>query len=191
MDIKVNNIYKSFNEQRVLKNISMSFSEGLITCIMGASGVGKTTLAYILMGLMKQDHGSIIGLQGKRMAAVFQEDRLVEHLDAIKNIMLVCNKEVSIEKVERHLSEIGLAEYKGKPVNAISGGMRRRVAIVRALLSDYDVLLMDEPFKGLDEELKKQVIDYVKNNTKGKTLIVITHDKEEVAMLEAELITIF
>ncbi len=191
MDIKVNNIYKSFNEQLVLKNISMSFSEGLITCIMGASGVGKTTLAYILMGLIKQDHGSIIGLQGKRMAAVFQEDRLVEHWDAIKNIMLVCNKEVSIETVERHLSEMGLVEYKGKPVNAISGGMRRRVTIVRALLSDYDVLLMDEPFKGLDEELKKQVIDYVKNNTKGKTLIVITHDREEVAMLEAKLITIF
>ncbi|NLO10291.1 MAG: ABC transporter ATP-binding protein [Clostridiales bacterium] len=189
MDIKVNSICKSFSGQQVLDRITMSFSEGFITCIMGASGVGKTTLAYILMGLLRPDSGEIIGLSGKKIAAVFQEDRLIEHWDAIKNIMLVSKKDMTKEEARRNLQGIGLTEYEGKPVNALSGGMRRRVAIVRALLSEYDLLIMDEPFKGLDEELKVQAINYVKENTKGKTRIIITHDREEVALLEANLIT--
>lgn len=189
MDIMVNGICKSFSGQQVLDNITISFSEGLINCIMGASGVGKTTLAYIIMGLLKPDSGEITGLSGKKISAVFQEDRLIEHWDAIKNIMLVSNKDVTKEKAENHLSKICLKEYEGKPVKDLSGGMRRRVAIVRAILSEYDVLIMDEPFKGLDEELKRQTITYVKENTKGKTLIIITHDKDEVIMLQAKLIT--
>ena len=189
MDIKVNSICKSFNGKQVLSNVNMTFSKGVITCIMGASGVGKTTLLNILMGLLKPDYGEIKGLHGKRISAVFQEDRLIEHWDAIKNITLVCKRDMTKEKVIRHLTDIGLTDYEGKPVRALSGGMRRRVAIIRALLSEYDVLFMDEPFKGLDEELKKQVISYVMKNTKGKTIIIITHDKKEVNMLQAELIT--
>lgn len=188
MDIKVNNLHKKFKGQQVLNNLTMSFSEGKITCIMGASGVGKTTLAYILMGLLEADSGEIIGLHTKKISPVFQEDRLIEHWDAIRNILLVSPKEVTSRTVEQHLINLGLTEYKGKPVRSLSGGMRRRVAIVRALLSEYDVLLMDEPFKGLDEELKKQAICYVKENTKGKTVIVITHDRDEVEMMQAELI---
>lgn len=189
MDINVNSINKSFKGQLVLDNISMSFLEGSVTCIMGASGVGKTTLAYILMGLSNADSGEIIGLSGKKVSVVFQEDRLIEHWDAVKNIMLVCHKGVTKEKVERHLSDIGLTEYESKPVRALSGGMRRRVAIVRALLCECDVLIMDEPFKELDEKLKKKAINYVKENTKEKTLIIITHDRNEVHMLDAKLIT--
>jgi NitT/TauT family transport system ATP-binding protein len=189
MNIKVNNLCKSFNGQLVLKNVSLSFAEGEITCIMGTSGVGKTTLANIMMGLRKADSGKIIGLQGKKISAVFQEDRLIEHLDAIKNIMLVCPKDMEKEVIEDNLKEIGLTEYKDKPTKSLSGGMRRRVVMVRALLSDYDVLIMDEPFKGLDEELKGRVINYVKEKTKGKTVIIITHDKDEAAMLEASIFT--
>ncbi|HHT88569.1 MAG TPA: ABC transporter ATP-binding protein [Clostridiales bacterium] len=190
MDIKVNNICKSFNGQQILDKVTMSFPNGSTTCIMGASGVGKTTLINILMGLLKPDSGEITGLSGKHISAVFQEDRLIENWDAVRNVMLVSGKDVTEEKVERHLSDVSLTEYKGKPVRDLSGGMRRRVAIVRALLSDYDLLVMDEPFKGLDDELKKQVISYVKENTNGQTLIIITHDKEEAKLLQAEIVVL-
>lgn len=188
MDIQVNKVCKSFKGQQVLNNVTMSFSEGSITCIMGASGIGKTTLAYILMGLDKADSGEITGLQGRKASAVFQEDRLIEHWDAIKNIMLVSRDDVTGETVRQHLEETGLTEYKDKPVKALSGGMRQRVAIARAILSEYDVLIMDEPFKGLDEDLKEQVVSYVKKHSKGKTTIIITHDIREVDKLHAELI---
>ena len=190
MDIKLININKSFKGQQVLRNVNMTFPKGRITCIMGASGTGKTTLANILMGLQEADSGEIHGLQDKKISAVFQEDRLIEHWDAIKNILLVCQAEVTKEMVDEELKNIGMAEYEGKAVKALSGGMRRRVALVRATLSDYDVLIMDEPFKGLDEALKKLVINYIKKKTKDKTVIIITHDKEEVALLDANVITI-
>lgn len=190
MDIKVMNINKSFKDQQVLNDVNFTFPNGKITCIMGASGIGKTTLAYILMGLLKADSGEVDGLQGKKISAVFQEDRLIEHWDAIKNIMLVCGPDITKEKVHENLEEIGMTEHEGKPVSTLSGGMRRRVALVRATLSDYDVLIMDEPFKGLDENLKKRVINYIKENTKGKTVFIITHEKEEVALLNANVITI-
>ena len=188
MDIQVNKVCKSFKGQQVLNNVTMSFSEGSITCIMGASGIGKTTLAYILMGLDKADSGEITGLQGRKVSAVFQEDRLIEHWDAIKNIMLVRRNDVTGETVRQHLEETGLTEYKDKPVKDLSGGMRQRVAIARAILSEYDVLIMDEPFKGLDEDLKEQAMSYVKKHSKGKTTIIITHDIREVDKLHAELI---
>lgn len=190
MDIKVIDINKSFNGQQVLKDLNLTFPKGKITCIMGASGVGKTTLAYILMGLLKVDSGDIEGLQDKKVSAVFQEDRLIEHWDAIKNILLICEHKVTKEKAHENLKEIGMTEYEGKSVKNLSGGMRRRVALVRAVLADYDVLIMDEPFKGLDESLKKQVINYIKKRTEGKTVLIITHDKEEVALLDASIITI-
>lgn len=190
MDIKVKNINKSFNGQHVLSDLNFTFPNGKINCIMGASGIGKTTLAYILMGLLKADSGEVDGLQGKKISAVFQEDRLIEHWDAVKNILLVCQPNVTKEIVHENLKEIGLTDYEGKPVEVLSGGMRRRVAVVRASLADYDILIMDEPFKGLDENLKKRVINYIKEKTKGKTVLIITHEKEEVSLLDANVITI-
>jgi len=189
MDIELINISKNFSGQQVLNNVSMTFKSGNITCIMGPSGVGKTTLANIMMGLEKADSGRISGLEGRKISAVFQEDRLIEHWDAVKNIMLVSSRDIAKEVIHKNLKEIGLSEYEDKPASSLSGGMRRRVAIVRALLSEYDVVIMDEPFKGLDSGLKKQVIAYVRKMTRGKTVIIITHDKDEVDMLQAGLIT--
>lgn len=188
MNIELVHINKSFGKNQVLEDINMIFTNGKINCIMGASGIGKTTLIHILMGLIKPDSGNILGIQGKHISAVFQEDRLIEHWDAVKNVMLVCQKGQTQEKVKNHFSRVGLTEYEGKPVLNLSGGMRRRVSIVRALLADYDLIIMDEPFKGLDETLKQQVIDYVVEETLGKTIIIVTHDKDEIKKLGADLI---
>lgn len=186
--IQLKNLEKSYGNTKVLTNYSIELQENKITCLMGPSGVGKTTLLQILLGLIKADKGYIIGLDGKRVSAVFQENRLIEGIDAIHNIKLVCEKQVTVDRIEKELIQVGLTEYKNKPVVKLSGGMQRRVAIVRALLANSDLVVMDEPFKGLDENLKKQVIQYVINKTIGKTVLIVTHDKEEVELLLAELV---
>lgn len=188
MDIQLNHIGKQFNEKVIFKDISLTFLEGRINCLMGASGIGKTTIINVIMGLVKPDEGEVLGTKGKRIAAVFQEDRLIEHWNAVKNVRLVCDRDISEEKIIRELSLLEINEDKNKPVSDFSGGMRRRVAIVRALLAKSDLIILDEPFRGLDEELKKRVISYIKQNTKGKTVIIVTHEKEDVNLLEANLI---
>jgi NitT/TauT family transport system ATP-binding protein len=188
MAIELIHISKRFDDHVVFEDLNMTFSEGKIHCLMGASGSGKTTLLQLLMALEKPDTGEIRGMTGKKIAAVFQEDRLIEHFDAMRNIQLVCDKQISEQRIEKELKLVGIEDYADKTVSNFSGGMRRRVAIVRAVLANSDILLLDEPFKGLDELLKNQVIDYVQQKTVGKTVILVTHDKEEAQRLKAHML---
>lgn len=185
MDIKLLHINKQFDNKPVIKNLSLTFPNGRISCLMGSSGIGKTTLINLIMGLEKPDSGEITGVEDKVISPVFQEDRLIEHWDALNNIKLVCPKDVSNKVIEDELSKVGLYEDRNKAVITLSGGMRRRVALLRALLSNGNLIILDEPFKGLDEELKNKVIEYVKEKTKGKTVIVVTHDIKDAELLEA------
>ncbi len=187
MDIVVRDLSKTFNENRVLNNINYTFREGCITCIMGPSGSGKTTLFNILMGLMKPEAGEITGLEGKKISAVFQEDRLCESFTAIQNITAITGKKYTVPEIEAEFKKVELTEYEDKPVRELSGGMKRRVAILRAVMAESDIIFMDEPFKGLDEALKLKVIDYVRNKVKGKTVIIITHDMTEAEMLSDKI----
>ncbi len=190
MDISLVHLSKSFDEKVVLKDVNATFLHGRMNCLIGPSGVGKTTLLNIIMGTIKPNSGKVIGNKSIRIGAVFQEDRLIEHWNAVDNIKFVCDKSVTKEKIKEELQLVGILEEKDLPVSKFSGGMRRRVAIVRALLAKSELLIMDEPFKGLDEALKNQVIDYVKRRTIGKTVIIVTHDKEEIQQLEANVITL-
>jgi NitT/TauT family transport system ATP-binding protein len=190
MDISVVQLSKSFGEKVVLHRLNATFIGGRINCLIGASGSGKTTLLQILMGLIKPEEGEIFGCEGIRVAAVFQEDRLIEHWSAVKNIKLVCDKVITEERIRHELDQVGIAMDKDIPVSKFSGGMRRRVAIVRAVLAESELLIMDEPFKGLDEALKYQMMEYVKQNTEGKTVIIVTHDSEELKFLNANVISL-
>lgn len=190
MDITINNLYKSFDHKPVLKELNLIIREGRVNCIMGSSGIGKTTLMNILMGLIKPDSGEIKGLEDKRFVAVFQEDRLIEHWDAVRNVLLTCDSTVTEAEVCEAFHEVGLTDYKNKPVKDLSGGMRRRVAIIRALLADSNLIILDEPFKGLDEALKIQVMDYTKKKTAGKTVILVTHVPDEAQALNALLLNL-
>lgn len=190
MAILLKNLTKSYEDKTVLNNLNIFFFEGQINCLMGASGIGKTTLIHLIMGILKPDSGEILGCNDKKITAVFQEDRLIEHWDAIKNIKLVCDKSITTEHILQELHKVGIEEGQNQPVSSFSGGMRRRVALIRAMLTEGDIIILDEPFKGLDEALKKQVIEYVKESTVGKTVIIVTHDKTEVELLEGNLITI-
>lgn len=190
MDIKLCSITKQYDKNIVFQDLTITFLEGQINCLMGNSGIGKTTIMNLLLGITKPDSGNILGVNGKRFAAVFQEDRLIEHWDAIHNIKLVCAKQISQKLIEEEFRKVCLEEYKDKPVIDLSGGMRRRVAIVRAMLAPSDIIILDEPFKGLDEELKRKVIHYIKDKTKGKTVIIVTHDKEDVVSLGGKRINL-
>lgn len=190
MDITVDSISKAFEDNVVLDKVKYVFRDGEITCIMGPSGAGKTTLFNIMMGLMKPDSGVISGIEGRRISAVFQEDRLCEGFTAVQNIKAVTGKKYSTSQIENELEELRLSEYKEKPASELSGGMKRRVAILRSLMSEADIIFMDEPFKGLDESLKNHVISYVKNKTKGRTVIIITHDMTEAGLLTENIVNL-
>ncbi len=184
--MKLKNISKSFGDKSVLNNLSADFANGFRVCIMGASGSGKTTLLNIIMGLIKPDSGEIIDAPNQ-ISAVFQEDRLCEPYSAVANVLAVTGKEISEEKIVSLLGELKLEGSEYLPVSTLSGGMRRRVALARALLAKGDMLILDEPFKGLDEETRRVVIDVINRYTKGKTLIVSTHDIRDASDLHAEI----
>lgn len=187
MDIVISGINKSFGENHVLRDFSAVIPAGSFTCLMGPSGCGKTTLLNILMGFTKQDRGSIAGLP-KHKSAVFQEDRLCEGFDAVSNVRLVTGSRVPVEMIKEHLSELGLSESLDIPVIKFSGGMKRRTALVRAILAGGDIYFLDEPFKGLDQTTKLKAIEYLLKHTKGKTVIIVTHDEEEAKLLGGRLI---
>ena len=190
MIIEIKNLSKSYGGNSVLDGVSLTLDSAQPVCIMGQSGRGKTTLFNILLGLLKADGGNIDGVENAKFSAVFQEDRLCEQLSALMNLAIVMenpNKAVLTEK----LLKMGLADDEiHRPVSQLSGGQKRRVAILRALVSNSDAVLMDEPFKGLDDETRQQVIAQVKENLGDRLLAVITHNEEDAASLGAKVINL-
>lgn len=180
MDIIIESVSKRFGEKRVLDGVNLRFPEGEITCLMGPSGCGKTTLLRLLAGLLRPDSGKITGVP-ERIAMVFQEDRLCEDFSALTNVTLVAPERA--EKAKALLTALGLGNELKTPVHTLSGGMKRRVAIARALCGGPELLLLDEAFKGLDAEARRIAIDTVREAARGVTVISVTHDPEEAALL--------
>ena len=189
MAIKLVNISKKYDDKIVLDDFNHNIKDGVTTCIMGPSGHGKTTLLRIIMGLVTPDAGDVFGLENLQKSAVFQEDRLCENLTVSTNIKIACRKPLEADEILEAIKKVDLpANCLKQPVRHLSGGQKRRVAILRALLTDYDILLMDEPFKGLDLETKKHVMHYVKKATYEKTVILVTHDEMECQTMSNEVI---
>ena len=170
-----NSIYKSY-EKEVFSAFSMCLNEGVTTSLLGPSGGGKTTLINMLLGFEKPDKGSISGLDAKSFSVVFQEDRLLESFTVKENIMVSCRNEELCSKV---LNFLDMSDFSEFYINELSGGMKRRTAIARCLLKNADIYIFDEPFKGIDEALKKKIIISMKEYLKGKTCFLVTHDIEE------------
>ena len=186
MGVIVSDIKKSFGDNVVLNGFSHNFTDKKVTAIMGQSGSGKTTLLAIMMGLLPPDSGTV--QCPAPISAVFQENRLCENLTASANIRLVTGKKYDRHEITAELLRIGLSNCENKAVSQLSGGMKRRVALLRALLAESEVLFLDEPFKGLDEETRRQAIEYVKSRRNGRTLLFTTHYAEEAQALGAERI---
>ncbi len=192
MELKVNHLSKSFGTLNVFMQVNLSLHSGQVYCLMGSSGSGKTTFFRILLGLEEADSGFMEGLQGIRASAVFQENRLCESFTPVDNITMVIpgRSSRSRKQARGELLRLLPEEALSRPVSTLSGGMKRRVAIVRALSVPCDMILMDEPFTGLDESTKRIVIQYIKEKTRGKLVIISTHQEEDVALLNATLINL-
>ena len=184
MDIVLDKLCKTYGTHTILKDFSAQIPEGKVTAVMAPSGKGKTTLLRILMGLETPDSGTISGLSGLKMSAVFQEDRLCENLSPVSNIRLVAPF-LKKPEIIAAMECVGLSDCFYQPVRELSGGMKRRTAILRALLAEYDVLFLDEPFKGLDTETRRLVIEDTRERSRGKTVILITHEPEDASAMEA------
>lgn len=183
MAVEIRNLCKAFGAHKVLENFCATLPESGVVEVCGRSGAGKTTLFRILLGLETADSGEIAGLEGWRLGAVFQEDRLLPHRSAVDNVRFVCG--ASEAEILSHLEQVGLGAQAGQRVCDYSGGMRRRAAIVRAVLYPCRALLLDEPFKGLDEETRAQVIAYLRKYCAGRLVLLATHDEDEARAMGA------
>lgn len=173
--LKLDNISLRYEKKLVIDSLSYEFEDKKTTLIMGASGIGKTSLLNIIASTLKPSSGRLQNSH-KKISYVFQEPRLFEWLTALENVSIVSNK----EKAKDLLTLMGLEDSFDKYPSELSGGMKQRVSIARALAYEPDLILLDEPFKGLDEKLRRDVADTLFKALKGTTAIIVSHDNEDM-----------
>lgn len=180
--ICIENLTVAFDGQTVLKNCSLTVSAGQRVALMGASGSGKTTLINVIAGLVKPDAG-VVTVKGK-VSYVFQEPALFPWLTALENVNVVLSDGPStLPQAEAWLREAGLAEHLHKYPHQLSGGQKQRVALCRALAYGGEILLLDEPLKGLDADTRERVVALINRECRDKTLLLVTHDPQEATLL--------
>ena len=179
--VKLSGISISFGEKQVLKDFDLTVEPGQRIALMGPSGCGKTTVLRILLGLLNPQKGTVENSFSKT-AVVFQEPRLLPWRTAAENVNLVLgDKRSTLPEAQRWLEQLGLGDAGNKYPGELSGGMQQRVALARALALRSDLLILDEPFKGLDEELRRQVLE--KTAQSAAAILLVTHDREEAEAL--------
>ena len=189
--MKIENLSFSYMDKTVEKKVFDGLnleSDSRIICIMGHSGCGKTTLLHILAGLLKPSSGTVSDFPDK-VSIMFQEDRLLPWLNAYENVALVQGTPFERWNGQDDRSSRILRSLDIDPamdIGSMSGGMKRRVALARALTFDSNALLLDEPFKGMDEDLTARAADLVRKQ--DKLTIVSTHSEAEAEALGAEIL---
>lgn len=187
--VELKNVSFSYGELKVLKDFNLSVKAGECICLWGKSGSGKTTVLKLILGLIKAQNGTV--LAPDKISCVFQEDRLIENISLEKNVKLVLPKEKH-EKADELIDEFGLAEFKKTKVQELSGGMKRRVAIIRALAFGGDLLILDEAFNGIDSKNREKIAKIIKREftDKNKAVIMVTHITADADSLDAQIIKI-
>lgn len=197
--IDLSNVCFSYNkgvDEELINDLSLHIPAGDRVCIMAPSGTGKTTLLNLITGGLKPDSG-IVSFEvdtgdGVNISMVFQEDRLCNEYTAAYNIELGLKRHSrsGLEDIRKNLEQVGMEESLFTDVKELSGGMKRRTAIVRAVMSPGQVLILDEPFASLDEELKDRTAEYIIENLNGRTLVVVSHDEKDADRLNARIQTL-
>lgn len=190
--MKIKNLTVCYEQLAILEDFSLELPDQGIICFFAPSGTGKTTLLRVLCGLMPAQSGTIEGLEEKKFAFVFQEDRLIPSLSVRDNVGLVLGKEYQA-LAQEYLGALGLSGWEESFPDELSGGMQRRAAIVRAFAYGKQhegnvVYLLDEPLKGLDEKTAEQVMEFIRQKTKGSLTFFITHDKEQARILSDQIL---
>ena len=184
MEVRVEHVSKSYSGVSVLRDVT--FTAGLgVTCVMAPSGTGKTTLLRILLGLEQADKGHVTRC---RWSAVFQEDRLLEQLDAMDNLRFVLGGGFDEKTAKILLERLNLGDVGEKKVRDFSGGMKRRLALARALLSPSDALALDEPFTGLDADNRARCLECIREAAEQRTVLLVTHDIADAEALGRKVI---
>ena len=203
MSLIINGLNVSYGKNHILKDINLEIESGEFVSILGKSGCGKTTLIKAIAGLLETDSGDInifdknvAGLppEKRQTVIVFQDLRLFPHMNVEDNIAFAMklkkmDKAVIKEKVDRLLAQVRLSGFGKRKVSRLSGGQMQRVALARALGAEPKLLLLDEPFASLDEDLRKEMGELVRrlHRENGITTVMITHDKEEAMELSDRL----
>ena len=177
--VKLERVTKEFEKRRIIEDVTCEIKKGEIWWIRGASGAGKTTFLRMLMGLEEVSSGKVGRKKGLKFSAVFQENRLLEWCDAVENVEFVASDLIDRERVIENLQKVLPRECLFQPVSTLSGGMKRRVALVRAVIVDSDILVLDEPFTGLDEKAMKKVEEYILEERRGRAIVIASHQGEE------------
>ena len=176
----------AYGKKEILKNFSLQINDGDRICFFAPSGFGKTTVLRLIMGLESPQSGELEGVKDKKISAVFQEDRLLPDKTVKQNIELFANA----RDVENVMQKLGLENTLSLYPDELSGGMARRVAIARALCRDADIYIFDEPFNGIDQKNIEKTAQLICEVTEGKTVLLVTHDRDEAELLGATIIDI-
>lgn len=191
MCLEVSEIGKSYKTENVFKNVSFKLRKGDVLAVMGPSGAGKTTLLRIIEEIEKPDSGKVIKTNINRIGVVFQENTLFDYSDVFTNIYYATLRKdgffITSDSILKSIEEVWLKGYEKTRADKLSGGMKRRVALLRAMIIKPDLLILDEPFTGLDSELKDMIIGYVNRERKDRITVVVTHDREEAEKMGAKI----
>ena len=191
-DVVLTEITKRFGDLTVFDGLSLTVKGRGVTALMGASGRGKTTLASIILGLEEIDGGEIVNPHTE-ISVAFQDPRLLPWLTAEDNVAFVLHGIPRKEKrrlAREILTKLGLGDALRKYPAELSGGMRRRVSLARAFLAPHTLLILDEPFAGLDRENRETVLEMIRREAENAPVILVTHAVEDVAALDATVITL-
>ena len=174
--IRLDHVSMAFGEKQVFKDLSLAFSTTGQYAVLGLSGRGKTTLLRLIAGLERPQRGKVTLPKDARIAYCFQEDRLLPFRTVLDNVALVCGDTAA---AKRWLERVGLSGEENSYPASLSGGMKRRAALARALAFDAPILLMDEPFRALDSDTHAAMLALVREAAKDKLLILVTHDEAD------------